>query len=176
MVKLHSAAKGGHLDICKFILENIQEDKNPADNVGFTALHYAAIFNNLELFKLILHDVENAIPNFGSGFWTLFSPNILPYHCALYLEHKEIRTFIEEKYGFKVPNNKMFVSDYDKIKINISYQKALGQNLMPLTSYKLALSKEAFALSEERGKMLKKSLAENKKSLAKNHKLLVNAK
>ena len=55
---LHSAAKSGHLDICKFILENIQEDKNPEDNVGFTPLHYAFIFEHLEISILIAQNVE----------------------------------------------------------------------------------------------------------------------
>ena len=86
---LHSAAKSGHLDVCKFILENIHEDKNPEDNVGFTPLHYAAIFEHLEIFKFIAQNVENENPVKGSG--------ISPYHCALFIGKKEICQFVEEK-------------------------------------------------------------------------------
>jgi hypothetical protein len=156
---LHSAAKSGHLDICKFILENLEVDKNPKDNVGFTPLHYAAIlnkdtkYNNLEIFKLIVQGIENANPIFGSG--------MQPYHCALYLQKVEICKFIEEKWekcGFKIKANTFLGSDNDKIKINISYQKALQQNVMPLSNH--------------RQEMLEKRLAESEKSLAENKKLL----
>ena len=153
---LHSAAKSGHLDICKFILENLQVDKNPTDNVGFTPLHYAAIlnkdtkYNNLEIFKLIFQNVDNSNTNKGSG--------ILPYHCALYLEKKEICKFIKEKYGFKIKANTFLLSDYAKIRINISYQKALQQNVMPLSNH--------------RQEMLEKRLAESEKRLAEHKKLL----
>ena len=131
---LHSAAKSGHLDICKFILENLQVDKNPTDNVGFTPLHYAAIlnkdtkYNNLEIFKLIFQNVDNSNTNKGSG--------ILPYHCAVFLGNEEICQFIE--YGYKQVSNQL--PDYPEVKINISYVKALGQNLMPLNVYRLSLS------------------------------------
>ena len=88
MVKPHSTLlpKG-------VILKNIQEDKNPKDNVGLTPLHYAAICNNLEIFKFIVQIDENVNPVEVSG--------ILPYHCALYLEEEEICKFIEEKYNCK---------------------------------------------------------------------------
>ena len=60
---LHCATKSGHLTICKFIIENIH-DKNPADKIGFTPLHYAAmndgdLFDNVELYDLIVQNVEN---------------------------------------------------------------------------------------------------------------------
>ena len=153
---LHSAAKSGHLDVCNFILQNLQKDKNPADNVGFTALHYAAIlnkdtkYNNLNIFKLIEQGVKNANHIFGSG--------LSPYHCAHYLKKEEICKFIEEKYGFKIKANTFLLSDYDMIKVNISYQKALQQNVMPLSNH--------------RQEMLEKRLAESEKSLAENKKLL----
>ena len=38
---LHSAAKGGHLEVCKFILENV-EDKNLKKDDGGTPLHSVA--------------------------------------------------------------------------------------------------------------------------------------
>ena len=39
---LHLAAYYGHLEICKLIMENVQ-DKNPADIYGLTALDYADV-------------------------------------------------------------------------------------------------------------------------------------
>ena len=104
------------------------------------------------------------------------SSDILPYNCALYLEEEEICKFIEEKYNCKKKLNEMFFSDGAKICISISRQKALGQNLMPLTNHKLTLSEKAFALSKERKKNLETRLAENKRCLADNYKMLLNAK
>ena len=150
---LHSAAKSGHLDICKFILENVQEDKYLADNVGFTPLHYAAILGNLEIFKFIVTNVENENP--GSG--------IAPYHCAIHLGKKEICQFIEKKYNIKTNSIALAVdlSDTAKIKINISNLKALEQNVLPLNKY-------AIFLSQEKVKMLEKQLAVHVKRLAEN--------
>ena len=54
--------------------------------------------------------------------------------------------------------NTFLLSDHFKIKINISYQKALQQNVMPLSNH--------------RQEMLEKRLAESEKSLAENKKLL----
>ena len=149
---LHSAAKCGHLDICKFILENLQENRNPADNVGFTPLHYAAILDNLETFKFIDTNVEN-LGNPQSG--------IAPYHCAIHLGKKEICQFIEKKYDIKTNSNAVVLSETAKIKINISHLKALEQNVMPLNKYTLFLS-------QEKVKMLEKKLAEYVKRLAEN--------
>ena len=101
-------------------------DKNPEDNVGFTPLHYAAILDNLEIFKFIVTNVENENPVKGSG--------IMPYHCAIYLGKKEICQFIEEKYNIKTNSNAVVLSETDKIKINISNLKALEQNVMPLNN------------------------------------------
>ena len=130
---LHSAAKSGHLDICKFILENIQEDKNPEDNVGFTPLHYAAIMEHLDIFKFIAQNVENENPVKGSG--------ISPYHCALFIGKKEICQFVEEKYSIIKENSKS-LSLHAEIKINMSNLKAIEQNLRPLNKHRLALNQE----------------------------------
>ena len=120
---LHSAVKCGHLDICKFILENIQENKNPEDNFGFTPLHYAAILDNLEIFKFIVQNVENANPVKGS--------DISPFHCAQILGKRKVFKFVEEKYKGEPTINYNYVSDEVKDKINILYRKALEQNRMP---------------------------------------------
>ena len=130
---LHSAAKSGHLDVCKFILENIHEDKNPEDNVGFTPLHYAAIFEHLEIFKFIAQNVENENPVKGSG--------ISPYHCALFIGKKEICQLLEEKYSNIKENSKSFPL-HAEIKISISNLKAMEQNVRPLNKHRLALNQE----------------------------------
>ena len=48
---LHRAARSGHLDICKILLENIM-DKNPITNNGWTPLHYAAKSGHFEVCKI----------------------------------------------------------------------------------------------------------------------------
>ena len=39
---LHLAAKNGHLEICKLILDGLGKTKNPVDKKGRTPLHHAA--------------------------------------------------------------------------------------------------------------------------------------
>ena len=51
----------GHNDVCKFIMENI-EDKNPKNDVGDTTLHHAQE-GYLEIFKCILELVEDKNPS-----------------------------------------------------------------------------------------------------------------
>ena len=148
---LHSAAKCGHLDICKFILENINENENPEDNVGLTPLHYAAMLGNLEIYKFLDQNIEHENPNEGIG--------TSPYYCALYLAEKEICQFIEEKYNFKTHPNALKLSFSDDatmrgqlmrisatmrrqlMRISISSQKAHEQNIMPLLTYQRPLCK-----------------------------------
>ena len=55
---LHLAAKKGHSEICKFIIERV-EDKNPADIVGDTPLHFAAASGHLGLCKFILKNINS---------------------------------------------------------------------------------------------------------------------
>ena len=45
---LHYAAKEGHLDVCRLILERV-EDKNPEAIGGWTPLHSAADNGHLEV-------------------------------------------------------------------------------------------------------------------------------
>ena len=47
---MHIAASRGNFDICKFIIENI-DDKNPANNNGITSLHIAAHNGELGICK-----------------------------------------------------------------------------------------------------------------------------
>jgi len=48
LTPLHTAARKGHLEICKYIISNVRI-KNPADNFGFTPLHDAAIKGHSEV-------------------------------------------------------------------------------------------------------------------------------
>ena len=140
---LHSAVKCGHLDICKFILENKPENKNPEDTVGFTPLHYAAILDNLEIFKFIVQNVENA--NHVEG------PGICPFRCAHHFGKREVFKFIEEKYNDASKINYNSFSDEVKFKISLVYLKALGQNRIPLLaymSYKQAQYEERVKISD----------------------------
>ena len=55
---LHEAAGYGHLQVCKLIIENI-EDKNPKNNLGDTPLHLAAKSGHFEVCKLIIENTED---------------------------------------------------------------------------------------------------------------------
>ena len=55
------AANEGHLEICRFLIENIA-DKNPSNMNGTTALHVAAWFGQLEACKLIIEDAVDKNP------------------------------------------------------------------------------------------------------------------
>ena len=68
----HEAAGQGRLEMCKLIMEYIQ-DKNPEDNEHFTALHLAAQNGHLETCKLILDNVTNKNPGDNDGFTPLHS-------------------------------------------------------------------------------------------------------
>ena len=64
---LHSAAQGGHLEVCKLILDNIDSTDdaqiNPPNTVmGTTPLHHAA-FGNLEISRLIIERVDDKNPS-----------------------------------------------------------------------------------------------------------------
>ena len=43
----HFACQEGHLDICKFIIQNL-DNKNPKDNGGTTPLYIAAEYGHLK--------------------------------------------------------------------------------------------------------------------------------
>ena len=55
------AAKKGHFNICKLIIENVQ-NKNPANSIGHTPLHEAAYFGRFDICKLIIDNVDNKHP------------------------------------------------------------------------------------------------------------------
>jgi hypothetical protein len=53
MTPLHYAAKRGHTNVCKVIIESV-ENKNPSTSNGCTPLHLAAKQGHLEIIKLIV--------------------------------------------------------------------------------------------------------------------------
>ena len=53
---LHKAAGNGHLDVCVYIMEKI-EDKNPRGLFGRTPLHEAACFGHLDICKNIMVNI-----------------------------------------------------------------------------------------------------------------------
>ena len=54
---LHMAAYKGYFEICKIIIENV-EDKNPSRNDGTTPLYMAAQFGHFKICKLIMDNVQ----------------------------------------------------------------------------------------------------------------------
>merc|ERR1719295_2243921 len=58
---LHDAAKNGQLEICRLIIENIEE-KNPHDACGNTPLLCAVMEGHLEVCRLIIDHVEDKNP------------------------------------------------------------------------------------------------------------------
>ena len=63
---LHQAAKGGHLQICRAIIEKLV-DKNPKCNVGMTPLHYAAERGRVGVYQLIIKHVGDKNPKNDAG-------------------------------------------------------------------------------------------------------------
>lgn len=55
----HAAAKYGHLEICRFILENTYPDTGPGDTRGRLPLHYAAEYGRFEMCKLIMEKYDD---------------------------------------------------------------------------------------------------------------------
>ena len=58
---LHIAANYGHFDICKLIVDNV-DDKNPAELNGNTPLHIAAHNGYFEICQLIIGNVNDKNP------------------------------------------------------------------------------------------------------------------
>ena len=91
---LHRAAKNGHLNICEYIMDKI-ENINPGDNKGWTPYHSAASEGHLNVCKHIMDKIENKNPGSNDG-WT-------PYHSAALQGHLDICKYIIEKVEDKNP-------------------------------------------------------------------------
>ena len=53
---LQTAADNGNLDMCRLIIEKV-DNKNPVSNNGDTPLHKAAKFGHLEICRLIIANI-----------------------------------------------------------------------------------------------------------------------
>ena len=58
---LHLVAETGNFDICKYIIDSV-EDKNPKDFLDWTPLHWAAQEGNKNICILILENVDEKNP------------------------------------------------------------------------------------------------------------------
>ena len=84
------AVKNGCSDICTYIIDNVDESKkNPANKLGFTPLHYAAILNDLKIYKLIAENIEDKHPKDNTG--------ITPLNIAVQYEHLDICNYVSGK-------------------------------------------------------------------------------
>ena len=62
------AVKNGRSNICKYIIDHVDEDKkNPANVTGYTPLHYAVILNDLTIYKLMYENIEEKNPQDEMG-------------------------------------------------------------------------------------------------------------
>ena len=91
---LHSAASGGYIQICEFIMTKIV-DKNPRDaSNGDTPLHVAANKGYIEVCRALMKD--NPIVNHQNDY------GYTPLHCAAKKGHLEVYALISD--GFKAIN------------------------------------------------------------------------
>jgi len=95
-MNLRKAVDDNNVDICWQILDNVQ-NKNPADNRGFTTLHWAAEKGHLEICRLILENVQDKNPANKDG--------ITPLHRAARYGRLEICRLILENVQDKNPAN-----------------------------------------------------------------------
>ena len=59
LTPFHLASVCGNIDICKYMIENL-DDKNPSSNYGDTPLHCATwIPGSFEVFEIIFEHVED---------------------------------------------------------------------------------------------------------------------
>ena len=96
---LHAAVFNGHLDVCHFILDRVQ-NKNPAVRSGLTPLHLAANRGHEEVFKAIANEIEDKNP----GSYSYIAINT-PLHEAAIFGHLGICQFILNSLDDKNPSN-----------------------------------------------------------------------
>ena len=66
LMPIHSAAKGGHVDIIEYLLLFNENEINPPDEEGWTVLHHAANCGNLNVFQFYqgkLNDLNDLNPH-----------------------------------------------------------------------------------------------------------------
>ena len=88
------AALPGHLEICQYILQRV-ENKGPWNSKGCNPLHMAACIGQFELYQALtsMTDVKNPSDNYGKT----------PLHCAARFGHLDICNFIMETLEEKNP-------------------------------------------------------------------------
>ena len=91
---LHLAAENGHYNICKKIIENVQ-DKNPSDEKGWTPLHLAALFGHLKVCEYILENIDEKKPK---GRYNL-EVDITPLDLAAQNGHLAVYQCISKSVG-----------------------------------------------------------------------------
>ena len=58
---LHIAVQNGHFEICRLIIEKV-ENKNPTDDYGWTPFHFAARYGFYDICRLFINKVEDKNP------------------------------------------------------------------------------------------------------------------
>ena len=94
---LHTAASNGNLEICKLLIEAI-ENKSPRCSHGHTPLHHAAENGKIEVFKLIFDNVQEKEPTDNEGR--------TPLHTAAKHGHLEVCKFLIGESEIKNPRDK----------------------------------------------------------------------
>ena len=101
---LHAAVFNGHLDVCQFILDRVQ-NKNHAGRKGLTPLHWAANRGHEEVFKAIANEIEDKNPGSDKGS--------TPLHAAATFGHLGICQFILNRVDDKNPSNNYGLTPLD---------------------------------------------------------------
>ena len=91
---LHYAASKGHLKVCEYIVDKV-EDKNPKDINGKTPLHYAAFNGHLQVYNLIMPKVQDKNP------YDIYK--FTPLHYAAFHGHLPICKYILDNVSNKNP-------------------------------------------------------------------------
>ena len=126
LTALHFAAQGGHFDVCKYFIDNLDGDKNPKCKVWRrrTVLHFAAFQGNLAVFKYIADQVINKNPADDDGRTPL---HIAAAHGQIQIV-KCIMDLIDEKsksdpLTFLLSMNKNVKDNLDLTPLHIAVQR-----------------------------------------------------
>merc|ERR1712004_578899 len=101
---LHFAAQQGHLDVVKFLTARI-EDKNPADDDGYTCLHGASEKGQLNIFKYYKEELNYTDINPGQVSDEEKLNGRTPLHWAAQHGHFELAKYIIEGLDNKNPSD-----------------------------------------------------------------------
>ena len=91
---LHLAAENGHYNICKKIIESVQ-NKNPPDELYWTPLHLAAFYGHLKVCEYILENIDEKNPK---GYYTL-EVDVTPLDLAAQNGHLAVYQCISKSVG-----------------------------------------------------------------------------